>query len=69
MTLNIFENASLGAIECLVEKHLRGGSCEVFKLAAAECDGPVAEPAFSTVLVQENLAKEFGAHRGRESSR
>ncbi|MDH3515086.1 MAG: gamma-glutamyltransferase family protein, partial [Gammaproteobacteria bacterium] len=60
MTLNILERAKLGDMEHLSADHLHL-VIEAFKLAVAERDEYVADPAFNELPVKEMLSKEFAA--------
>lgn len=58
MTLNILEQAKLGEMTFLSTDHLHL-VIEAFKLAVAERDEYVADPAFNKLPVEEMLSKKF----------
>jgi gamma-glutamyltranspeptidase/glutathione hydrolase len=60
MTLNILEHADLRGLPHLGTDHLHL-IIEAFKLAAAERDAYVADPAFNTLPVEQMLSKKFAA--------
>ena len=60
MTLNILEQAKLGEMTFLSADHLHL-VIEAFKLAVAERDEYVADPACNKLPVEEMLSKEFAA--------
>jgi gamma-glutamyltranspeptidase/glutathione hydrolase len=60
MTLNILAHADLRGMPHLSAEHLHL-VIEAFKLAVAERDEYVADPAFSKLPVEEMLSKEFAA--------
>jgi gamma-glutamyltranspeptidase/glutathione hydrolase len=62
MTLNILERAELRALPRLGADHLHL-AIEAFKLAVAERDEYVADPAFHELPVEEMLSKEFAARQ------
>ncbi len=62
MTLNILEHADLSRMSHLSADHLHT-VIEAFKLAVAERDEYVADPAFNQLPVAEMLSKEFAARQ------
>ncbi|HSD97471.1 MAG TPA: gamma-glutamyltransferase [Sulfuricaulis sp.] len=62
MTLNILEQANLRDMAHLSADHLHL-VIEAFKLAVAERDEYVADPAFNQLPVKEMLSKEFAARQ------
>ncbi|MHB1142626.1 MAG: gamma-glutamyltransferase [Sulfuricaulis sp.] len=62
MTLNILEQADLRGLRHLGADHLHL-VIEAFKLAWAERDEYVADPAFNKLPVEEMLSKEFAARQ------
>jgi gamma-glutamyltranspeptidase/glutathione hydrolase len=62
MTLNILEQADLRGMAHLSADHLHL-VIEAFKLAWAERDEYVADPAFNQLPVEEMLSKEFAARQ------
>ena len=62
MTLNILEQADLRGMAHLSADHLHM-VIEAFKLAWAERDEYVADPAFNRFPVEEMLSKEFAARQ------
>jgi gamma-glutamyltranspeptidase/glutathione hydrolase len=62
MTLNILEQADLRGMERLSADHLHL-AIEAFKLAWAERDEYVADPAFNRLPVAEMLSKEFAVRQ------
>jgi gamma-glutamyltranspeptidase/glutathione hydrolase len=62
MTLNILEQANLRDMPHLSADHLHL-VIEAFKLAVAERDEYVADPAFNRLPVEEMLSKEFAARQ------
>ena len=62
MTLNILAHANLRGLSHLSTEHLHL-VIEAFKLAVAERDEYVADPAFSKLPVEEMLSKEFAARQ------
>ncbi|MCR4346886.1 MAG: gamma-glutamyltransferase [Sulfuricaulis sp.] len=60
MTLNILEKVKLSGMKHLSVDHLHM-VIEAFKLAVAERDEFVADPAFNKLPVEEMLSKEFAA--------
>jgi gamma-glutamyltranspeptidase/glutathione hydrolase len=59
MTLNILENAELGRLERLSAAHIHRVT-EAFRLARAERDRFISDPAFNDIPVEGLLAKDFG---------
>jgi gamma-glutamyltranspeptidase/glutathione hydrolase len=62
MTLNILEHADLSRMAHLSANHLHT-VIEAFKLAVAERDEFVADPAFNNLPVADMLSKEFAARQ------
>ncbi|WP_372522677.1 gamma-glutamyltransferase [Sulfuricaulis sp.] len=62
MTLNILEQADLRGMSHLSADHVHL-VIEAFKLAVAERDEYVADPAFNELPVEEMLSKEFAARQ------
>jgi len=62
MTLNILENADLRGMVRLSADHLHV-MIEAFKLAVAERDEYVADPAFNDLPVAQMLSKDFAARQ------
>ncbi len=62
MTLNVLAYADLGGMQRLGADHLHL-FIEAFKLAAAERDAYVADPAFNELPVEQMLSREFAARQ------